>query len=84
MSRRWPAMYRPVIRRGTCSSRHHQVDDDYPAVGVLVFAWITGRSVRHDRQFQERLRCVTPLSFFPLSDLLNDERRQHRLLPSAL
>jgi hypothetical protein len=26
---------------------------------------------------------VAPLSLFPLPDLLNDERRQHRLLPSA-
>ena len=63
---------------------HHQVDDYDTSVDVFPLARISRRTGRRNWKLEERLRCVPPLALFPLPDLLNDERRQHRLLPSAL
>ena len=61
----------------------HEVDDHDSAVTLFTLPRIPRRHGRRNRKIQEGLRCIAPLSLFPLPDLLNDERRQHRSLPSA-
>ena len=65
------------------SSIAHQVDDDDASIALFALPRIARRCGWRNRQLQVGLRRVAPLSLFPLPDLLNDERRQHRLLPSA-
>ena len=56
--------------------RSSQVDDDDPALRILVRVRFHGRSVDVQRKLEARLLCVrfSPLGFFASANLLDDER----------